>query len=411
MNFFTWLMGENTRGETMNETSITSDVLLKAFNGDDTISKEEAMNIPSVNANVDFIASAVACMPVKLYREIDGKVKEVKDDPRTRFLNNDTGDALDAFQMKKALVSDYLMGKGGYIYIRRKRNDVTGLFYVDESNISIMKNADPVFKANQILIEGRTYQSFEFIKLLRNTKDGASGKGLTDEVGKALQTAYRTLLYQLGIVRNGGNKKGFLQAERKLGAEEITALKNAWKNLYSDNNADSIVILNNGLKFQESSETSVEMQLNENKKTLSQEINNIFHIDQSFDNTFKFAIYPVVKAFETALNRDLLLEKEKKRMYFECDVKEIIRASIKDRYEAYKLAKETGFLTINEIRKEENLEWIEGMDVINVGLSAVMYDTNTHLYYVPNTNTVGGTEDGGNSGGKEEESLESNNPQ
>ena len=56
------------------------------------------------------------------------------------------------------------------------------------------------------------------------------------------------------------------------------------------------------------------MQLNESKKTLQDEINNIFHIKDDFYDTFKEAIYPIIKAFETALNRDLLLEKEKKNL-------------------------------------------------------------------------------------------------
>ena len=102
----------------------------------------------------------------------------------------------------------------------------------------------------------------------------------------------------------------------------------------------------------------------------------------------------VVKAFETALNRDLLLEKEKKNHFYELDVKEILRVSIKERYESYKLAKETGFLTLNEIRRAENLDYIEGLDVVNVGLGAVLYDTNRHVYYTPNTDKIGDISDG-----------------
>ena len=135
------------------------------------------------------------------------------------------------------------------------------------------------------------------------------------------------------------------------------------------------------------------MQLDQNKNTLAREINNIFHISDDFDRTFKEAIYPIIKAFETALNRDLLLEKEKKSYFFEFDVKEIVKTSLKDRYDAYKLAKETGFMTLNEIRRAENMEWIEGLDVINVGLGAVLYDTEKHIYYTPNTDTVASVED------------------
>ena len=53
-------------------------------------------------------------MPVKLYKIKDGKVEEQDRDERVKLLNGDTGDTLDAFQMKKAMVSDYLLGKGGY---------------------------------------------------------------------------------------------------------------------------------------------------------------------------------------------------------------------------------------------------------------------------------------------------------
>ena len=194
-------------------------------------------------------------------------------------------------------------------------------------------------------------------------------------------------MYQLGLVKSGGNKKGFLKSVRKLGQDEINILKKAWQNLYA-NNESNVVVLNNGLEFQEASNSSVEMQLNESKKTLQDEINNIFHIKDDFYTTFKLAIYPIIKAFETALNRDLLLEREKRNYFFEFDVKEIVKANIKERYEAYKLAKESSFMTINEIRKAENMEYIEGLDVVNVGLGAVLYDTKTHQYYTPNTNST-----------------------
>lgn len=363
-----------------------SDALLKALIEGETITREKALTLPAVSGAVDFISNSVASMPVKLYKYKQGKVEEVEDDARVRMLNGDTGDTLDAFQMKKAMVEDYLLGKGGYCYINRNRNEVIGLHYVEEIYISVMKNFKPIFKDYVILVEGEEYKPYDFIKLLRNTKDGASGVGLTVEVSKALETAYQTLLYQLSLVKTGGNKKGFLKSQRKLGQDEIDVLKEAWRKMYA-NNENNVAILNNGLEFQEASNSSVEMQLNESKKTLQEEINNLFHISDDFWLTFKEAIYPIIKAFETALNRDLLLEKEKKNYFFEFDVKEILKASIQERFNAYKTAKETGWMTLNEIRKEENRDYIEGLDVVNVGLGAVLYDTNTHTFYTPNTDT------------------------
>lgn len=371
------------------DINTVNDVLLRAIMNGDAIERQDALTLPAVSGAVDFISGTIASMPIKLYKRKNGHVEEI-DDARVNMLNCDTGDTLDAYQLKKALVEDYLLGKGGYCYIERERNDVKALKYIPDSFISILRDPNPLEKYYTIFCYDAEFHPYQFIKLLRNTKDGASGVGLTQEVSKALETAYHTLIYQLGLVKSGGNKKGFLKSQRKLGQDEIDLLKQAWANLYA-NDESNVVVLNNGLEFQEASNTSVEMQLDENKKTLQAEINNIFHIyDNDYEKTFKTAIYPIIKAFETALNRDLLLEKEKGKYFFEFDVKEIVRASIKERYEAYKIANETGWITKNEIRRQENMNEIDGLDVIDFGLGSVLYNVITGLFYTPNTGDVKG---------------------
>lgn len=382
-----WLFNRSKRDTEPVVEPQVSDVLLRALLTGEPITRQKAMTLPAVSAAVDFITSTVACMPVRLYKRAKGVVEEVENDPRVRMLNGDTGDTLDGYQLKKAMVEDYLLGKGGYCYIQRSRNDVTGLYYVATDNVSININADPIHKDYDILVGAGIYKPFEFVKLLRNTKDGASGIGLTVEVSKALETAYQTLVYQLSLVKAGGSKRGFLKANRKLGQEEIDTLKNAWARLYA-NSEENVVVLNNGVDFQEASSTSTEMQLNENKQTLAGEINGIFHIKGSFEETYKCAIYPIICAFETALNRDLLLESEKKKYYFAFDSREIIKASLKERYEVYQLAKQCGLMTINEMRKAENMNTIEGMDILNLGLDSVLYNTQTGVIYTPNTDST-----------------------
>lgn len=383
----------STQNGTQQTTPEISDVLLQALINGEAITRDKAMTLPAVAGAVDFISNMIASMPVKLYKYKQGKVEEVEGDTRVALLNGDTGDTLNAFELKKMMVEDYLLDKGGYAYIRRDKNDVTGLFYVKPIDVAIINNMQPIFKDYTIIVWGDEYRPYEFIRLLRKTQNGSEGVGITQELSKALQTAYQTLLYQLGLVSAGGNKKGFLKSSRKLGQEEIDVLKQAWRNLYA-NNTENVVVLNNGLEFQEASATSVEMQLNESKKTLMDEINDIFHIKDDFYDTFKEAIYPIVKAFTTALNTSLLLEKEKGKYYFDLDVKEIIKANVKERYEAYKIAKETGWLSFNEIRRMENMNHIDGLDAVNVGLGAVLYDFNTHQFYTPNTDTVANPTDG-----------------
>ena len=63
-----------------------------------------------------------------------------------------------------------------------------------------------------------------------------------------------------------GGKKGFLKSERKLTKEMMDELKKGWKQLYSNNNSD-VIVLNNGVDFQNADSTATENQLNENKQT------------------------------------------------------------------------------------------------------------------------------------------------
>ena len=388
-----WFDRFRKRENTISTEEVVNDVLLKAMLKGERIDKDKALSLPAVSSAVDRISNTVAMIPIRLYQEtIDEttgkkKVIEVKDDPRINILNVDPGDTLDAFQMKKAWVQDYLLDKGGYLFIEKKKNKFISLRYVDSSYVSVEKNFDPIYKDIKYMVNGKEYETFDFISILRNTKDGGSGRSVISEVSTAIENAYQTLLYELGLVKTGGAKKGFITSQRRLGEKEIQMLKKAWANLYS-NKSENAIVLNEGMDFKEGSSTTVELQLNERKKTLQEEIDNIFHNKENFDDFMKEAIMPILTAIKIALNKDFLLEKEKESFYFEFDTREISRGNIKERYEAYKVASETGWISKNEIRYLEDYDSIEGLDVITLNLANVVFDTNTGKYYTPNTNAI-----------------------
>lgn len=392
---------------TESERSI-DDVLLSAILSQDSISCEQALNIPAVARCVNLISETVSMIPIKLYREeiTDGKRKTVEiSDLRCDLLNEDTKDTLDGVQFKKALVRDYLLKGNAYAYIKKHRNSVKSLHYVDSKNVTINQNFDPIFKDYNILVQGQTYKPFEFLKILRATKDGARGSGVLEENGELLKVAYTTLKFEQNLISTGGNKKGFINAKNRLTKEAIDALKAAWYKFYS-NNDENVIILNEGLTFQEASNTSVEMQLNESKKSMSDSILEIFGVptDWSWETFIKTAIMPILATFECALNRDLLLEKEKKSFYFAFDTKEIIKGDIKTRFEAYKTALESNLMQIDEVRYLENLEPL-GLNFIKLGLQDVLFNPVTKEIYTPNTNQVTNIEN--QNGGLKNEKLNS----
>jgi HK97 family phage portal protein len=370
------------------EVKEPEDLLLKSLLQGSTVTRDLALSLPAVSGYVDLICNTFAMIPFKLYKEEmkDGRkcTQEINDE-RVRLINDDTTDTLDGFQFKKAICEDYLLGKGGYAYIKKTGNKFVGLFYVSCDSVSIMKNFDPIFKSFDIYVHENRYRNYEFLKLLRNSKDGASGKGLMTEVSKAIETAYKRLLYDYSLAATGGSRKGFIKSTRKLDQKAIDSLKKAWEDYYAGNS--NTVILNDGLEFQEASNNSRENEIDAKQRTFAEEIKTIFHIGNDYNEFIKNGIMPIATAFATALNRDFLLESEKKSFYFAPDTKELLKGSLKERYDAYKIAIETGFKTRNEIRYMEDDDALAGLDVVNLGLGDVLLNPNSGVVYTPNTNS------------------------
>lgn len=387
------------------------DLLLKSLLKGEKLTKEDTLSIPAVSSAVDRLSNIVAMLPIKLYKYVsdeNGKKKkeEVENDPRLKLLNQDTGDLLDPFQLKKAIVHDYLVEKGSYVYIEKYRNDFKSLRYIEPDYVSPLSNYDPIFKDAKYLVNGTEYEMYNFLTILRRTKNGYEGISAVEEISKSIETAFTTILYELGLVKKGGAKKGFLTAKRRLGKDEFEALKKAWNKYHGNGTEDNVIILNDGIEFKEGASSSVELQVNERKQTLRDDIESVFHIYDDYNETIKDGAMPIISAIESALNKTLLLESEKGTFYFAFDTKKITRGNLKERYEAYKIASDTGWMTKNEIRSEEDHDSIDGLDVVSMNLANVLYDVKTGKYYTPNTGSVMNIENGkDDQGGDNDEST------
>lgn len=369
--------------------------LVKAVFGETEMDKEKVLQIAAVRACVNKLSDTVARLPIRLYHKTETGVEEVQNDARLRLLNEETGDTLSTDEFWKCMVEDYYLGKGGFAYLNREGNKIKSLHYVKEENISIQRVSDPIFKDYDILVQGKRYLPYAFFKIRRRARDGDASRPIWEEQDRLFGIAYNTMVFEENLVKKGGNKRGFIESESRLSQEAMQAIKDAWRNLYS-NNSDNVVILNNGAKFKESSNTSVEMQLCESKAAISTDICRIFGIpagiitggatDQD-KKEYIGTVMGLLNTIETAMDRDLLLETEKGSFYFAFDTKELTRGDLKERYEAYEIALKNHFLQPDEVRKQEDLEPM-GFNWLTLGLNDVLLDPEKGIIYTPNTNQV-----------------------
>lgn len=375
----------------------SEETLLTAISDEVKITKESLLNIPAVAGAIELISNTFAMIPIKLYRRTDDSNEYVKDDVRNILLNSETGDALTSYEMKVAMCRDYLINGQGYTYIKRKNGAPNELYYVDQSNVSVMEGDDPIFKKSLINIYGKNYHPYEFITLLRHTKNGVSGKGILEENREQLKLMYSLIDFENKMIARGGIKSGFLESDHPLAKDAFIKLKNAWRELFKSRGENAIV-LNNGVKFKEANSTSTELQLNENKKQNANEVCKMFNLpeemlssnitDEKYKVFIKQTIIPICEAFEKSINRNMLLESEKKEYYFAFDYSDIIKVDIKNKYEAYSVAIKNGLMTINEVRQKENIKRIDGLDIISLNLGNIIYDTKENKYFTPNTGQV-----------------------
>ena len=268
--------------------------------------------------------------------------------------------------------------------------------------MSVTPNVDPIFKDGKLLVNGRLYNSYDFIIFAKNTVNGLNGKGLLDENYDILELAYNTLAFANSNIKAGGIKRGVVKSSKKLDKDAIDYLKSSWAELYDTNNSkNKVIILNDSLDFKELSQTSIELQILENRKTNNEDILNLIKMplsvlngtatEEQYSNFIKSTIIPILSQLESAFNSALLLETEKADgYYFSFEIKDLQKGNAKERFETYKTAVEAGIMTVNEARYQEDYDSIEGLDNIKMSLGHVLYNPANRSYYVPNTGEVVG---------------------
>ena len=407
-----------TRNSEDAPVSDTTANLITSLLGINTINEAQAMRIPSVSASVGLICDTVSSLKVKLYKaQDDGTIEEVKKDYRLRLLNDDTNDAFDGVSYKRALVRDYLLSGACYSFVNwSAQNKILSLHYLNPDDVSFLYAVDPINHKYTPMICGTQYMAYEVMIIPRATTNGYEGKNTVVENSSIFSAGYNTVLLQDSISKSGGAKAGFLTSERTLSKEAMTQLKSDFSNMYGNQNERKVIVLNNGMHFEEASSTSAELQMNENKKTNNLEITSVFRVpydvlygdadDDTYDQFLKNCIEPILTSFECAFNKYLLLEDEKSSFYFAFDTSKLFKGSMLNRFSAYATAIDKGIMQIDEVRVKENLNPL-GMDLIKLGLSDVLYNPKTKEVFNANSGKMTDLENPNNAsleGGEQDES-------
>ena len=358
------------------------------------VDKDSVMGLSAISSSVELISSLIASLDFRLYKKVDKlKLEEIEKDNRLFFLNKEANYFTNANTLKKNMVRDMLLSGISYINVERNRNDVKGLYYVDSKNVTCLQDTSPIPKKISCSIQGQEIDLNNFIVASYSVKDGLKGNGLIEQNKDLLEVALTLQAYLNKNLQAGGGRKGIWKSEKKLGTDEFKQFKQDAKDI---RNTDADIVFNQNVNYTPLTNSNKDMQIAENFTMINNQLYNLFELKENlsvedFKTFIKTKLNPIVNTIECAVDRALLLETEKEENYmFKLDLDELTEADIKERYEAYKLSLDSGIESINEIRRKENLEPTDGLDLHKMTIGQALYNTYTGEWIIPNLGVTGG---------------------
>lgn len=354
-----------------------------------TVNKDTILNLSAIASSVELISSLIASLDFRLYKKIDKlKLEEMGDDYRLFLLNREANYFTNSNTLKKNMVRDMLLDGISYINVDRNRNNIKGLYYVDSKEVSCLQDNDAIHKNIKCTIRGQEIDLNDFVVASYSVKDGLKGNGIVEQNKELLEVALRLQTYFNKNLQAGGGRKGIWKSEKKLGTDEFKQFKQDAKDI---RDTDTDIVLNQNVNYTPLENSNKDMQLVENFNLINSQLYNLFELkenlsEEDFKTFIKTKLNTIVNSIECAIDRALLLETEKQDNYmFKLDLDELTEANIKERYEAYKLSLDSGIESVNEIRRKENLESVEGLDIHKMTIGQALYNSNDGSWFIPNT--------------------------
>ena len=374
----------------------------------DRYTAEQVLTIPVANACLAIIVNSIKDLPIELYERIDEKtVKSLTDDYRIRLLNNQPNIVSTGVDFKARMIRDIVLHGNAYVEIEKDGNKIESLWNLDPRLVAISTLTDPVkpyiIKDIVIRITGSSVplKIDEVMIAVADSDDlGLSGNGVIAYGDKIIELALNELELSSNIMNNGSSPASILKIEKNLSPDAQQRLRDSWEKLYKGaSNSGKLVILEEGMSYEKMTYSPSELGISDLMNSTSSSICQLFNVPEQMvsasANTYgsvesmsirflQYCISPIISIIESSLNRSLLLEKEKGRLFFKIDTTNILQTTMKERYEALNTAISSGIMSMNEARIKENLEPLP-TDFNKFSLGNIFYSAKDNTMFVANT--------------------------
>ena len=339
------------------------------------MSEDGAMKVTTAWACIRLLADTLSTLPVAQMVRSDGQRRPFR--PRAAWI--DVPDPADPSFTMHSLISQtmvsLLLDGNAFIHVTRDDSgEVLALTVLDPQRVRIDSDGrTPIYKVSTT---GKEYTlSIDECLHIPLVQLPGTMRGLSpvDQLREALGLTSAGEDFQARYFGQGTSSTGLIEYPGDLTADQVQALSDHWKATHTGRaNAHAPAVLTGGAKFTPLSFTADQMQLLELRQFQRAEICAIYRVPSALvqDNQPGAVSYASVEqqalAFEKHTIRPYvqLLERHLSRLtpgasFIRLNMEGLLRGDQKSRFEAFATGLNNGWLSVNEIRRFEDMRPVE----------------------------------------------------
>ncbi len=335
-----------------------------------------AETIAAVFGCVQALSESTACLPLHVYQRADGGDRERADDhPLARVLR-EPNSYQSGMAFRESLTASVLMHGNGYA--RKEYNgagDITALHPLNPLRVSIVKLDNGRHRFDYTEEGGAVTRLLqeEVFHLRDRTEPGSIiGKSRISIARDTLGLGLAMRSHGAAIFRNGARPSGAISTDKLMTIEQMEAAKQHVRSVYEGTeNSGKTMILTGGMTFTPISFNLEDMQWIAAQQFNTEEICRIYRVPPtmvadlrhgSYSNTaelgsqfVRYSLARWIAMWESEIQRSLIGPIARRRYYAEHSVEGLMRGNPEARADFYGKAITSGWMTVDEVRKLENL--------------------------------------------------------
>lgn len=375
-----WLEDCETRSQHTSLGHPRDPALRALFGGNESaagvqVDEFTGLNYSAVFRAISIIAGVVRTLPLRIFERGKADARSLAiGHPADDILNQVPNDDMDSGTFRETLTGHTVSWGNGYAEIERLKSGRPYRSHVLLPHMVTPRRVNGVLVYSVARSQGgdRTVSADDMLHLRGLGYDGLVGYSVIRNAADSIGLGLATERFGSRLFRNGARPSGVLYIPKGLDEEEEKRLRTSWERMLQSENQLRTAVLEEGTKWEPIGIPPEDAQFLETRKFTVVEIARwfgipphlLFELDRAtFSNIESqgldfliFCIGPWLDRWERAVNRVLLSSSERRTHYAEHNVNRLVKPDIAARNTSYTAGRNGGWLSVNDIRRLENLD-------------------------------------------------------